>query len=207
MMRIFRRTRFPLPFTVCLCVVTTPAVTAAEILHADVVYDDQAYNVSFKVRLDAEPDDVRRIVTDHSQLTRLSPTIVKSDVVQAGPGGVTTIKLLLRPCIWIFCKQMTKVSDTQIVDGDLVYVADPQASDFHIARERLHIEGDTGTAHRSLVTYTARLQPKFAVPPLLGPWLIRRQILSDLTLTSERVEAFAGRTGDDAKSEGAHRAR
>ena len=188
-----------LPFIAPLtlgALLASPVAHAAEILFAEVAYNDRVYEVSFRVRLDASAGDVRRIVTDYSKLTRLSPTIVKSRVSQRDEG--VTLKLWLRPCVWVFCRNLRKVSVVYEEAGDIVYAADPAASDFLEASERLSIVDDSENPGTALVTYRARLKPKFVVPPLIGPWLVKRQILEDLQLTSERVESLVGAVGRDS---------
>ncbi|MDH3639481.1 MAG: hypothetical protein OES09_13630 [Gammaproteobacteria bacterium] len=109
-----------------------------------------------------------------------------------------TVKLLLRPCVWVvFCKNLRKVSVVYEDGSEIVYHADPSVSDFLEARERLLVEDDSTRPSSTLLTYRARLIPKFVVPPLIGPWLIKRQIMRDLRITSGRVEFLAAPVGHD----------
>ncbi len=162
---------------------------AWDILAADVVYDDRAYEVSFQVRIGASASAVRRVVTDYANLTRLSPTIVKSQASVTAHGVM--LRLWLRPCIWVFCRNLRKVSVVYEDGDDIVYDVDPGVSDFVEATERLTIADAAGPPGAALVVYRARLKPRFAVPPVIGPWLIKRHILQDLQITSQRVESLA----------------
>ncbi len=179
-------------FAGILCVPPAP-LSAANIIGAWVRYSQPAYSVSFDVVLKASHDRVRQLVTDYENLRELSPTVILSTVVSSNPGGGSRVKLVLRPCFLIvFCKRITKVTDTSISDnGDVIHVTVPALSDFHQAREELSITADASDAKRTRLRYRAHLVPKFRTPPIIGPWFLRRQIIKELTVTARRVESLA----------------
>ncbi len=168
---------------------TADRALAFDVVFADVAHHDNIYEVSFRVRLEVSPEEVRRIVTDYANLPRLSPTIVSSRVTH---DPEMTLTLSLRPCVWVvFCKTLRKVSTVREGREEIAYDANPQTSDFLQAAERLSITRDASNPRVAEVEYRARLEPKFSVPPLIGPWLIERQIIRDLEITSERLEIIA----------------
>lgn len=169
----------------------TPA-SAMQVIAAAVSHSEDAYDVSFTVDIEAEPDKVWEIVTDFANLARLSPTIVESTLLTpASHGRAARVQVVLRPCVWsIFCKTVRKVTDATLEGRSVVHVTVAEMSDFHSARERMTVEPAARRGH-SRVSYHARLAPKFFVPPLVGPYVIRKQILKDLALTATRVEALA----------------
>ncbi len=171
---------------------STPLV-AADILSAVVRYQAPAYTVSFEAVLDAHHKHVRRLVTDYENLIDLSPTVVHSDVISSTPDGHSRVKLVLRPCFLIvLCKRIIKVTDSSVSGhGDVIHVTVPAVSDFHQAREQLSITPDANDTERTRVSYRGYLVPKFSVPPIIGPWIIRRQIINELTVTARRVESLA----------------
>lgn len=168
---------------------------AADIVSAEVRYLKPAYTVSFEAVLDAREDRVRRLVTDYANLTDLSPTVISSDVISSTPDGRSRVKLVMRPCFFIvLCKRITKVTDLSVSDhGDVIHVTVPEVSDFHRAREQLSIKPVADGTEQTRVSYRAYLVPKFYAPPLIGPWVIRHQIIKELTVTARRVESLAQR--------------
>ena len=166
---------------------------AAEVVFAEVSYQAPAYKVSFDVVLEAAHGRVQGLVRDYANLSALSPTITHSEVLETKDGSIARVKLVLRPCVWfVFCKRMTKVTDIRVSDRDeVIHVTVPELSDFHEARERLSIEPDTKEQTHTKMSYRARLVPKFLVPPIIGPWIIKRQIIKELTLSARRVEQLA----------------
>jgi hypothetical protein len=190
---------------------------AAETIYAVVERDGDNYLVEFLVRLNAPLGRVRAITDDYERFPALSPTIIESEVLERRNDGSLRIKVVLRPCVLVFCKRITKTSDAErMAGGEVRYVADARASDFYAAIEWLWVEPDErrgperGADRRvspeaaggflpqgdaTLIRYRAHLMPRFFVPPLVGPWLVRRQILHELSVVAERVELLAAPGG------------
>lgn len=187
----------PCPARICCVIVgflsfpSTP-LSAAEIISAEVRYQEPVYTVSFEAVLDVHHEQVRRLVTDYENLIDLSPTVVHSEVIGSTPDGHSRVKLVLRPCfLLVLCKRITKVTDAFVSEhGDVIHVTVPAVSDFHQAREQLSITPDALDTERTRVRYRAFLVPKFRAPPLIGPWIIRRQIIKELTVTARRMESL-----------------
>lgn len=181
----------------------SPSVSpAAETVYAAVEREGDAYLVEFRVRLDAPADRVRAITADYERFPALSPTILESEVLERRGDGSLRIRVVLRPCVLVFCKRITKVSDAErMKGGEIRYVADSRASDFYAAIEWLWVQpdeprpagGSLPPRETTLVRYRAHLMPRFFVPPVIGPWLVRRQILQELAVVSERLERLTGR--------------
>jgi hypothetical protein len=171
---------------------STP-LSAADIISAQVRYQEPAYTVSFETVLEARLEHVRHLVTDYENLIDLSPTVIHSEVISSTPDGRSRVKLVLRPCFLIVvCKRITKVTDSYVTDhGDVIHVTVPAVSDFHQAHEQLSISPDANNTEQTRVSYRAYLVPKFRAPPIIGPWIIRRQIIKELTVTAQRVESLA----------------
>ncbi len=177
----------------------TSPVFGVEVIAAAVAHREEVYDVTFTVEIEAEPDQVWRIITDFANLARLSPTIIESTLLsQAAEVGSARVRIVLRPCVWIiFCKTVRKVTDATMEGRSVVHITVAELSDFLSARERMTVEPAARPRH-SRVSYHAALVPKFFVPPLVGPYAIRKQILRDLTLTANRIEEMA-QTGGVAK--------
>lgn len=169
-----------------------PAAGAAEIVSAGVERTGERYEVDFAVILEGDRERVWEIITDYVRFAAVSPTVASSRVVSGRPGGDARVEVVLRPCVLvIFCKTIKKTSDADI-DSEafrLEYVAVPGLSDFHAARETITLHDETrNDSPRVRFVYAAVLEPKFFVPPFVGPWLIRRAITQDLETSSRRVE-------------------
>jgi len=169
---------------------------AARILNAEVTTDDERYDVAFAVTLEGEQHRLMALLRDYSNMAELSPTMTESRVVRAADGErPARVALTFEACVFVFfCKTLTKVSDvhTGSEGNTITYVAVPELSDFHEARETITLAAlPAGDTPRARFDYTAVLKPKFNVPPFVGPWLIRKRIIDDLEATARNAESMA----------------
>ena len=161
---------------------------AYEIREVQVSHLRGRYDITFDVRLAADPAAVRRLLTDYPRLNRLSSTVVESRVLSRTPERVR-IALTLRACILWMCRNISEVEDVRSnADGSIEGKAVPAQSDFHELNERWRILPD-GDATR--VRYEASMKPKFFVPPLIGPWLMKIKMRDELRASAQRLEALA----------------
>jgi len=66
--------------------------------------------------------------------------------------------------------------------------ADPERSDFHISDERWEFrEEDDGT----VVVYDLKFKPKFFIPPLIGPAMMKRKLKQGSVSALDRIEDVA----------------
>lgn len=187
-----------LTLTFVLLLAAAPAARAMQVVDARVTRSADRYEVEFTVLLDVAADGLASLLTHYERFTELSPTVTSSRIIR-GPGGdgsAARLELKLHPCVLVFfCRTVVKVSDVFVHDGGrrLEFVAVPALSDFHEAREVVSFrEEPGGEKERVRFTYSAGLKPKFYVPPLVGPWLVRHRVLEDLRTTSRRVERILG---------------
>lgn len=171
-----------------------PSVFAADILNSEVQYRDGVYRVRFAVRVHARADVVRALMTDYARLSRLSNVVTGAEIVQRFTDGRQRLRLNLRACVWIFCKELRKLQDIATrANGDIVTVAIPAESDFSHAVERWRIVADANDtrAARTRIEYESELTPSFFVPPFIGPALIKRALRRELTRSIETLERLA----------------
>lgn len=172
-----------------------PAGFAAEILANDVQYKEGVYRVRFAVRVQAQPDAVRALMTDYARLSRLSDVVTAAEVVQRFADGRQRLRLRLHACVWIFCKDLRKLEDVAtLANGDIVTTALPAESDFLHAVERWRIAAGSSPGNISggtRIDYESELSPSFYVPPIIGPALIKRALRRELTRSVEALERLA----------------
>jgi hypothetical protein len=89
--------------------------------------------------------------------------------------------------VLFYCRDITQSQDMVQSPGYLIEATVlPQDSDFRRGRAqwRLIAEGDT-----TLMYFRAELVPDFFLPPLIGPWLIRREMVNQITEIVMLIEA------------------
>ena len=171
-----------------------PSGLAADILQSEVRHRDGVYRVRFAVRVHAEANAVRALMTDYAHLSRLSTVVTGAEIVQRFGDGTQRLRLNLRACVWILCKDLRKLQDVIAhPNGDIVSVTIPAESDFSHAVERWRIvaESNEPGAARTRIDYESVLTPSFFVPPVIGPALIKRALRRELTHSIETLERLA----------------
>ena len=166
-------------------------VHGGQVKTATVEYDNGVYTLTFEAELAAPQADVFRMVTDHNRLYRLNDMIDTSTLLTR-PGVIPAKrKIIMHICILFFCRQVTVVETVTEYNMDTILAVIVSAeSDFVSGETRWRIIPlDKQTTQFSL---TSRLRPGFWIPPVIGPWLIKKKMISELSIMVERLEQLAG---------------
>lgn len=166
---------------------------AAELIRADVKETNGEYRVDFEVLIQARLDEAITIIQDSENLHKLSPSVISSRVIN-DDGSQDYVEVVLRPCVFIvFCKTVKKVTQVQtdMGQGIFVHTVVPALSDFHSAEETVRLsQAEMDNQAWVRFSYQAFLQPKFYVPPFIGPWIVRKQIIRELRTTTDHIESM-----------------
>ena len=163
---------------------------AAEIVRADLDHEGSRYRVDFEARLTAQAASVRTLLSDYDGLARLSDTVVDSRLLPA-LAGPPRVRIVQRACVLFFCRTLTRVMSVEShPDGDVLTLAEPQTSDYLEVREHWQVATRPEGTH---VRYRAQFIPRFFVPPLIGPWLIKSRLRAELEATAARIEVLGAR--------------
>ena len=162
---------------------------AAEVLATEVTHIEDRYAVNFDVRLAAPPERLKRYLTDYANYASYFDSIRESRVLGRTRDGALRVHLRLYSCVLFFCRSATVVKDvTERPDGTITARIEPDLSDFREATEHWRIVPDRG---QTRLLYQAQLVPKFYVPPLVGPWLLKRHIRRTLEYSAVKLETLA----------------
>ncbi len=166
------------------------ALQAGEILHSNVTRDGAEYNLSITARVNAPLAVVYRSITDFNNLGAINPSIRESQVLVSPEAGHHRVRTVIQVCILVFCKRVEQVQDVVLVDSrTMIATMVPGAGDFRagLARWELTEDGVATELH-----FTEVFEPDFWVPPLIGPWLIKRKLTHEVAETAMHIEAIAG---------------
>ena len=95
----------------------------------------------------------------------------------------------MQGCVLWWCKSLVRDGYLLLTPTTLVVaVTDPEISNFKFSLEswRLKEDGD-GT----LMIYNFNMEPDFFVPPIIGPYMIKRALRSGGVDAIDRIEALA----------------
>lgn len=166
------------------------SLPAGEILDSGVTHDEAIYNLSITARVNAPLALVYRSITDFPNLAEINPSIEESQVLASSDSDRQRVRSVIRVCILVFCKQVVQVQDVTLVDAHTVVATMvPGAGDFRagVARWELMTDGNATLLH-----FTEEFEPDFWVPPVIGPWLIEKELVKKVAETVMYIEMKAG---------------
>ena len=159
-----------------LCTLSINVVGGDEIRSVSVTFEDGRYHLSSKSLFAVAQDDLYAVLIDYDLSTKFTSLIVESRNVEPGADGMPRFYTRMEGCILFWCKTFVRNGYLLLASKNLIVaITDPETSDFEFGRERWQLsEEDGGT----LVIYDFEMEPRFWVPPIIGPYFIK-QVLKD----------------------------
>lgn len=165
------------------------AAPAAELREIAVDHDGEVYSVDSVVWFDAPRQAVYEVFADWDLSRQFSSAILEAHNIEAGDEGDRGFYVKNRGCFLFFCKTVERQGTVAETPGTLLEaIADPDMSDFSRSEERWTFER---AGNGTLVNYSLRMTPSFWVPPLIGPYVIKRKLRDDGAEALDRIEALA----------------
>ena len=165
-------------------------VTAGEIQRAEVRHKDGVYTLDLSVVLASRFDPVYVIITDYDQLHRISEVLVETALLSEAGAEVKRRRLVTRICILIFCFTAKMVEDVWEVDNSIITKIIPEQSDYKFGKTMWRV--DPVDDEHSRIQLYSELEPDFWIPPFIGPYLMKRKMMSEAKKTIIRIEELAG---------------
>lgn len=169
-----------------------PAAQAFELDQIEVRHTPRRYEVSMQVRLNTPARAAFTVFSDIGLLPQINPAIRKASVLRELPNNSRRVYTQVDLCVAMFCKQIEQVQDMRFVaaenGGSVQAQVLPDLSNLHFGEASWTFR--PCGAHTCLEFHT-RMEPKFWVPPLIGPWLIQRKLRTEAMETSAGLERLA----------------
>ncbi len=172
-----------------LLLVLPLCVGAADIQKVVVERDGDVYSMQSEVRFEATLEQLYDVLVDWDLSTQFSSVVVESRNVEPDELGRPQFYIRNEACIMFFCKSFERAGyvETEPYVSIRAY-ADPERSDFHISNESWRFVDDKDGA---IVIYNLEFDPKFWVPPVIGPYLIKRKLKKDGPEALIRIDRIA----------------
>ncbi len=144
------------------------------------------YHMSLNLILHASLERVWHVIADYADIKRLNPAVKSSTVSRRD--GITLLRMHIRSCVLFICFPVTQ-TEAMTTDRDrwVRGIIIPRLSSFRsgVSRWRLRTVPGGTEAH-----FGASLTPSFYIPPVIGPWLIRRKLRAEMDETASRLKAW-----------------
>lgn len=165
------------------------AAAAAEFRTLDLIREDGVFRVESDVFLAAPPDGVYDVLSDYDNFERLSSVFVDSRMRQPIENGTGIVYFHMKGCVLFFCREVKLVERIDVMPKTrIVVTVIPEESAMRRGWASWDIEPD---GEGALVRYVAEVEPRFWIPPIIGPLVIRAALNSRGLRAAKRVEALA----------------
>lgn len=164
-------------------------VFAAVIHNLEIEYRAGRYELIAHTYLDAPREAVFRVLTDYNHFNRISRVYEESGFMEPAADGTLVVYTRVRGCVLFFCKNMTRVERLETQAPSFIRTTTlPEQSDFRYSVSEWILEPEeSGTR----VIYRLAMEPDFWLPPLIGPWVLKRRLLEGGTRAMNRIEALS----------------
>lgn len=167
-----------------------PLVAAGgEVVESSVVLDADVYAIDVLVRIEAPLEMVHQSITDYDHLTEINPSIIESFIIVKQGEGRYRVFTKIRLCVMFFCKEIAQTQDI-VEHGEALVKATilPEMSDFESGSASWDLVVADGLTY---MEFSARVDPSFWVPPLIGTWLFEREMTRQVLETASYMERQA----------------
>ncbi len=164
-------------------------VISAELRDVVVEKEEKRYRLTSETRFDTSAADLYRVLTDYDLFTEFSSVFVESRNLRAAANGKPRYFTRMEGCVLLFCKSFVRIGELTLTPHkEIIATADPKQSDFNYSRERWLLVADGDGV---LLKYEFELEPSFWVPPVIGPYVMKRALRSGGADAVDRIEALA----------------
>ena len=174
---------------------SAPCAHAAQVLGVRVTRDGERFLIDMRVSIAAPPSAVFRALQDYSAMTRYNPDLRAVRAEPTAVPGRVRLYTTVRTCVLIFCRTMRQeemmVATTNAQGGVLEAKLLAHGGAFKAGSGRWAV--GPCPADRAMTCMNARIEllPAFWVPPVIGPWVIRRKMEEEAYRTSVGLELVA----------------
>lgn len=164
---------------------------AATIDDLDVWRKRGVYSLEAEARLRATPESIYAVLTDFDDnaYSRISRAYKESRYLPPAPDGTPLVYTRMEGCMLWHCVTLER---TERLETDPPYfiksVALPEGSNFKQASSEWTLEPD---GDGTLMTYKLQMEPDFFVPPVIGPWYLKRTLEKGGQRAVMRIERLA----------------
>jgi hypothetical protein len=164
---------------------------AATIDELDVTRQRGRYLLEAEARLAATPESIYEVLTDFddNRYSRISRAYKESRYLKPAADGTPLVYTRLEGCALWHCMSLER---TERLETDAPYriksITLPEGSNFKYSTSEWLLEHD---GEDTKMIYKLEMEPDFFVPPLLGPWYLKRTLAQGGQRAVLRIERLA----------------
>lgn len=162
---------------------------SAELRDVVVERKDDYYRLNSETWFDASPESLYQVLSNYDLFTKFTSAIAESRNVEPDDDGRPQFYSRMEGCVLLWCKSFVR-NGYLVLDPlkEIIAVTNPETSDFKLSRESWKLVPEDGG---TLLIYDFHMIPDFWVPPVIGPFYIKRALKSGGDKAVNRIEALA----------------
>jgi uncharacterized protein YndB with AHSA1/START domain len=175
---------------IAVCLISAASV-GAELRTVEVERDTDLnqYSLRSVTWFDASPEAVYGVLTDYDLFHKFTSAIVESRNTEKDQHGRPGYYTRMEGCVLMWCRSFVRIGHLTLDPiTRIVANADPGQSNFKKSRESWTL---TKEGEGTLLVYEFEMVPDFWVPPVIGPFFIKRALQSGGERAVDRIEALA----------------
>lgn len=167
------------------------AAVAATIDEFDVERNRGRYSLEAEARLAASPESIYAVLTDFDDngYSRISRAYKESRYLEPAADGTPRVYTRMEGCALWHCMSLER---TERLETDAPYwiksTTLPEGSNFKHSTSEWVLERD---GQNTKMTYKLEMEPDFFVPPVVGPWYLKRTLTQGGQRAVIRIERLA----------------
>ena len=147
---------------------------AAELRSIDVTHEKGAYLLVSEVWFDAGIDATFTVFSTWDLAPQFTSAVAAARDLEPDEEGRPGFYTQNKGCVLFFCKTVVREGWVEKERNRVMRAfADPERSDFVFSNEMWTFKEEAGG---TLVTYRLHFDPKFWVPPAIGPYMVKRTL-------------------------------
>tara|TARA_B100000809_G_scaffold168137_1_gene165490 strand:- start:464 stop:1075 length:612 start_codon:yes stop_codon:yes gene_type:complete len=184
------------------CVSFFSGVGSAAVIHdLKIEYRSGRYELVSHTYVDAPLEAIFHVLTDYDHFNRISRIYEESGFMEPAADGTPVVYTRMRGCVLFFCKSITRVERLETREPGFIHtITLPEQSDFRYGVSEWILEPEGSGTN---VIYRAVLEPDFWLPPIIGPWALKRRLLEGGVGALDRIESLSQEYSASSQAQGA----
>ena len=167
------------------------AASSATLDALEVTREDGRYELYADTFLAASPSDIYAVLLEYEddKFQRISSVYKESAYLDPAADGTPIVYTLMEGCILFYCLSMRRTE--RLEKNEFSYIRTmtiPEQSDFKFSSSEWTFAPTEGGTR---MTYTMIMEPDFFVPPIVGPYILKRILRSGGSRVISRIERIA----------------
>ncbi len=150
------------------------------------------YLIAMRADLDVHAGDAYAVFANLANLRSINDDVVEARVLGRDARGGVRLYTVFRACVLWYCRSIRETQTMTFVrsadGGEVDDTVLPSDGDLRSGHAHWVFRDAAG---RTELDVTAELEPAFRVPPLVGPWLVRRWLRRQTERASDNIEKLA----------------